>query len=294
MQITKAVITAAGRDQRTLPLQLLIDRDGVEKSVLSVLVGEALSAGVEEIAVVVVPGDEVRYAEVLGEHRGMVHFVPQAAPLGYGHAVHCAADFVGDDPFLHLVGDHLYVSREAVSCARQLVSVASVEACAVSAVQATRETLLPYYGTVGGRRVPGRKHLYAVETVAEKPTPTEAELNLIVPGLRAGHYLCFFGMHVLTPTVMATLADLVKDARVDGAKVTLSDALAVLAKREKYLALEEHAQRYDVGVKYGLLTAQLALALSGKDRDEVLARLVELLAMRELGRDDVRAAVERS
>lgn len=294
MQITKAVITAAGRDQRTLPLQLLIDRDGVEKSVLSVLVGEALSAGVEEIAVVVVPGDEVRYTEVLGEHRGMVHFVPQAAPLGYGHAVHCAADFVGDDPFLHLVGDHLYVSREAVSCARQLVSVASVEACAVSAVQATRETLLPYYGTVGGRRVPGRKHLYAVETVAEKPTPTEAELNLIVPGLRAGHYLCFFGMHVLTPTVMATLADLVKDARVDGAKVTLSDALAVLAKREKYLALEEHAQRYDVGVKYGLLTAQLALALSGKDRDEVLARLVELLAMRELGRDDVRAAVERS
>jgi UTP--glucose-1-phosphate uridylyltransferase len=294
MQITKAVITAAGRDQRTLPLQLLIDRDGVEKSVLSVLVGEALSAGVEEIAVVVVPGDEVRYAEVLGEHRGAVHFVSQAAPLGYGHAVYCAEDFVGDDPFLHLVGDHLYVSREAVSCARQLVSVASVEACAVSAVQATRETLLPYYGTVGGRRVPGRKHLYAVETVAEKPTPTEAELNLIVPGLRAGHYLCFFGMHVLTPTVMATLADLVADARVDGAKVTLSDALAVLAKREKYLALEEHAQRYDVGVKYGLLTAQLALALSGKDRDEVLARLVELLAMRELGRDDVRAAVERS
>jgi UTP--glucose-1-phosphate uridylyltransferase len=175
-----------------------------------------------------------------------------------------------------------------------LVSVASVETCAVSAVQATRETLLPYYGTVGGRRVPGRKDLYAVERVTEKPTPTEAELNLIVPGLRAGHYLCFFGMHVLTPTVMEILSEQVLRARRDGNGVTLSGALAILAGREKYLALEENAQRYDVGVRYGLLTAQLALALSGKDRDEVLTRLVELLAMREMGLGSSPSAVERS
>ncbi|MBN1246025.1 MAG: UTP--glucose-1-phosphate uridylyltransferase [Anaerolineae bacterium] len=294
MHVSKAVITAAGRDQRTLPLQLLIDRDGAEKSVLSILVEEALSAGVDDVAVIVAPGDEIPYAEVLGEHRGKVRFIPQEEPLGYGHAVFCANDFVGDDPFLHLVGDHLYVSREAVSCARQLVTVASAEACAVSAVQATRETLLPYYGTVGGRRMPGRKDLYVIETVKEKPTPTEAEVNLIVPGLRAGHYLCFFGMHALTPTVMEVLSEQVAAARSYGAKVTLSDALAVLAGREKYLALEERAQRYDVGVKYGLLTAQLALALSGRDRDEVLTRVVELLAMREMGRDSTMAPAERS
>ena len=75
----------------------------------------------------------------------------------------------------------------------------------MSAVQATRESLLPYYGTVGGRRVPGRQDLYEIEDVIEKPTPTEAEQRLIVPGLRAGHYLCFFGMHVLTPAVMEIL-----------------------------------------------------------------------------------------
>jgi UTP--glucose-1-phosphate uridylyltransferase len=115
--------------------------------------------------------------------------------------------------------------------------------------------------------------------VIEKPTPTEAELRLIVPGLRAGHYLCFFGMHVLTPTVMDILAQLVAEAG-DRGGVTLSSALAALAAREKYLALEEHARRYDVGVKYGLLTAQLALAFSGRDREEVLAQLVELLAQR--------------
>lgn len=281
MNITKAVITAAGSNQRTLALQSLIDRDGAEKSVLCILVEEALSAGVEEIAVVVVPGDEEPYAKVVGDHAGRLHFISQDRPLGYGHAVYCARDFVGDAPFLHLVGDHLYVSSDEKSCARKLVEAAQVEACSISAVQATRENLLPYYGTVGGRRVPGRKDLYLIETVVEKPTPTEAELQLIVPGLRAGHYLCFFGMHALTPTVMEILARQVQEAGARGG-VTLSDALAVLATHEKYLALEQRAWRYDVGVKYGLLTAQLALALSGKDREEVLIRMLELLAHREL------------
>ncbi|HHE72748.1 MAG TPA: UTP--glucose-1-phosphate uridylyltransferase, partial [Chloroflexi bacterium] len=278
---SKAVITAAGRDQRTLPVQTLIDRDGREKSVLRILVEEALSAGVDEVAVVVAPGDEEPYGAVLGDHRGRVTFVRQEVPRGYGHAVLCAREFVGDAPFLHLVGDHLYVSREQGSCARQLVAVAEAEACAVSAVQATRETLLPYYGTVGGRRVSGRRDLYLIERVAEKPTPTEAELHLVVPGLRMGHYLCFFGMHVLTPSVMEILGELLAEQEnVHG--LTLSAALNVLAQREKYLALEERAQRFDVGVKYGLLIAQLALALNGRDRDLLLTRLLELLASREL------------
>ncbi len=325
MHITKAVITAAGRNQRTLPLQTLIDRDGAEKSVLAILIEEALSAGIEEIAIVVAPGDEKPYAEVVGDHAGRLHFIPQTAPRGYGHAIYCAKDFVGDAPFLHLVGDHLYVSSEAQSCAQQLVTVAAAEACAVSAVQATREHLLPYYGAVGGKRVAGRKDLYEIDTVIEKPTPTEAELRLIVPGLRAGHYLCFFGMHVLTPTVMEILELRITNSELRIANsgsadqrisesasqpsalspqhstptthnpqpkthnpqpktISLSDALAVLATREKYLALEEHALRYDVGVKYGLLTAQLALALNGADHDEVLTRLLELLATRTLRR----------
>ncbi len=283
MKITKAVITAAGRKQRTLPLQTLIDRDGAEKSVLGILIEEVLRAGVEEIGVVVRPGDEAAYAAVAGDHAGRLRFIPQPAPLGYGHAVYCAQSFVGHDPFLHLVGDHLYVSRSETGCAQHLMEVAQAEACAVSAVQATRESLLPYYGTVGGRRVSGRAELYRVESVIEKPTPTVAEQRLIVPGLRAGHYLCFFGMHVLTPTVMDILGHLVESAGPQGG-VTLAAALAELAQREQYLALEKPDFRYDVGVKYGLLTAQLALALNGRDRDEVLAKLVELLALRELGR----------
>lgn len=279
MHVSKAVITAAGRRQRTLPLQSIIDRDGVEKSVLRILVEEVLDAGIDEIGVVVRPGDETAYAAVVGDHAGRLHFIQQTDPLGYGHAVLCARTFVDDDAFLHLVGDHLYVSNAEQGCAQRLVQVAEANDCAVSAVQATRESLLPYYGAIGGRRMAGQADLYQIDTVVEKPTPTEAEQRLNVPGLRAGHYLCFFGMHVLTPTVMTILdAHLAEGAH----NVPLAAALDELAHREQYLALVQQAQRFDVGVKYGLLTAQIALALHGKDRDEVLTRLLELLAVREM------------
>ena len=279
MQIRKAVITAAGRNQRTLAVQTLVDRDGSQKSVLDILIEEATSAGVEEVAVVVAPGDETRYAEATGRHAAHITFIPQPQPLGYGHAVYCAREFVGREPFLHLVGDHLYVSGAERSCAQRLVETAQLEECAVSAVQATRESQLPYFGAVGGRRVPGRNELYAVETVIEKPTPTEAELRLLVPGLRAGHYLCFFGLHVLTPSVMDILAESLEAAPGQ----SLSTALAALAEREKYLALEEPTRRYDLGERYGLLITQVALALSGQHRDDVLVRLLEFLAQRDLG-----------
>ena len=284
MEITKAVITAAGRSQRTLPLQTLIDSDGVEKSVLGILIDEVLRAGVEEICIVVHPGDEESYATEAGDHVARLQFVRQEKPLGYGHAIYCAREFTGDAPFLHLVGDHLYVSRQGSGCASKLVKVAERESCAVSAVQATRENFLPYYGTIGGQRLHERTDLYRVETVIEKPTPTIAEQRLIVPGLRAGHYLCFFGMHVLTPTIFAILEDLIASAS-DQRGVWLADALTRLAQQEQYLALEMKDLRYDIGVKYGLMTAQMALALSGEDRDIVLSQLLALLAERELGKD---------
>lgn len=277
MEIKKAIITAAAKGQRTLPLQTLVDRDGSQKTALTIIVEEALSAGIEEICVVVSPGDQTTYRAAAGAHASRIHFVEQTKPLGYGHAVHCASAFAGEDSFLLLVGDHLYVSRMAKSCALQLVEAARAESCSVSAVQATHENKLPYYGTVGGRLVSGRQRLYEVERVIEKPTPTVAEQQLHVPGLRAGQYLCFFGMHVLTPTVMRRLGEA---SAARGESVALTPALNALPGKERYLALELEGRRYDIGVKYGLLTAQLALALGGKDRDETLALLVELLALR--------------
>jgi UTP--glucose-1-phosphate uridylyltransferase len=280
VKIRKAVLTAAAQNQRALPLQTVIDRDGEEKPVLAVLIEQILLARVDEICVVVWPGDETRYAHAVEKHLGHVHFVAQPEPRGYGYAVWCARDFLTGEPFLHLVGDHLYVTDGGGAPAERLLEVARTEECSVSGVQVTREGLLPNFGAVGGRRVPGRQGLYRVETVLEKPTPTEAEQKLAVPGLRAGHYLCFFGMHVFTPVAIELLG---RQVSAGSARVSLSAALGELARHEQYLAIEEPQRRYDIGARYGLLTAQLALALSGRDRVEVLAQLVELLAGRQMG-----------
>ncbi len=275
MRIEKAVITAAAPYQRTLPLQILIDSDGVEKPVIQILLGHIRSAGIDEIAVVVHPGDEEAYREAAGADGRRLTFIAQEEPRGYAHAVWCARGFTGANVFLHIVSDHIYL-RSGAGCARSLVEMAEREDCAVSAVQPTHESQLAHYGAVGGTRMTGRPNVYRIETVIEKPTPTEAEQRLMVPGQRAGYYLCFFGMHALTPTVF----DVLEGMLGSGGRAVLSDALAEVARREQYLALVSADRRYDLGVRYGFLTAQLALALHGRDSEEVLARVLEVVALR--------------
>jgi UTP--glucose-1-phosphate uridylyltransferase len=248
-------------------------------SVLGLLLQQILATNIREVCVLVWPGDEIRYAQAAGNLAGAVRFIPQEKPRGYGHAIYCAREFVGDEPFLHMVSDHLYVSATRPGV-HQLLELAESESCSASGVQPTKESLLPRFGAVAGRRIPGRQDIYRVETVLEKPTPTEAEQRLMVPGIRAGYYLCFFGIHVLTPTVMEILGRMLADGQ--NGSVTLSAALAELAHREQYLALEDTGKRYDLGARYGLLIAQLALALSGPDRDEVLSRMMELFMEREV------------
>lgn len=277
MKIRKAVITAAGPKQRALPVQTLLDRDGAEKSVLAILLEEALAAGVDEIGVVIAPGDREPFARAAGAHAARVRFLEQRDPRGYGHALWCAREFVQEEPFLHMIGDHLYVSAGGRGCAREVADAALAHRCAVSAVQPTRETDIPRYGTVGGQPLAGHADLYRVESVVEKPTPTEAEQRLIVPGLRSGYYLCFFGVHVLTAAVMEILAGLLASGT---SSISLSPALDALAVREQYLALASHGRRYDIGARYGLFKAQLALAMSGRDREQVLLELLEVAAGR--------------
>ncbi len=280
MQIKKAVITAAGRDQRNLPMQTLFDQQGTQRSVLSLVVKEAVLAGVGDICIVVWPGDEELYSRLIADTGARITFVQQMEPRGYAHAVCCAREFVKNEAFLHFVGDHIYVGEESSGCAKRLVEAAATEGCAISAVQVTRENLLPFYGTVGGQPVAGKPGFYRVDTVLEKPTPTEAEQRLIVPGLRSGQYLCFYGMHVLTPAIFEILSNMLADAPTG--RTSLSVALALLAQREQYLAMIQKGQRFDVGVKYGLFAAQLALALNGQDRDDVLTQLLNVLAIREM------------
>src|SRR5258706_13649298 len=111
-KIKKAVITAAGKSQRSLPRQTLVDRHGAQKTALGIIIEEILTAGIEEICVVVCPGDQDSYRTAAGSHARRLHFVEQAVPFGYGHAGSCAKDFAGSEALLLLVGDHLYVSRD--------------------------------------------------------------------------------------------------------------------------------------------------------------------------------------
>ncbi len=307
VQILKAVITAAGRGVRQYPasdtvqkaMLPLVDRDGLTKPVLQIIAEEALESGIEEICVVSAPGDEAFYrrhfrsyaenlrsafkgvawaeeqARRLDDLEGRLRFAVQPEPEGYGHAVWCARQFAGDEPVLLLLGDHLYISSIERRCARQLMDLAEAEGCAVSAVQATREHLIHQYGTLAGKRLQDRPDVYAIDEVIEKPNPTLAELRLQVPGLRAGHYLCFFGMHVLTPAAFELLDELVRDDRREAGSIQLTTALNALARRGRYLALETRGSRYNLGVKYGFVEAQIALAMAGVDRQTMLAGLLE-------------------
>jgi UTP--glucose-1-phosphate uridylyltransferase len=312
--ISKAVITAAGRgarqylgsDSAQRAMLPFVDRDGMTKPVLQIIAEEAMESGIEQICVVCAPGDEEVYRRHFRDHAAnlrsvfketewaseqakrlleldqRLHFLVQAEPLGYGHAVWTARPFVGEEPFLLLLDDHVYISKERRRCARQLIELAEAENCAVSAVQATREHLITQYGTLAGSRLSDRADAYAIEQIIEKPNPTLAELRLQVPGLRAGHYLCFFGMHVLTSTVFDLLEELVRNDARELGQIQLSTALNTLARRERYLALEAQGARYNLGVKFGGTEAQIALALAGTDRERILALLLETVANFEI------------
>jgi UTP--glucose-1-phosphate uridylyltransferase len=308
MKVRKAVITAAARGERLYPVAdtiqkamlPVVDLDGLHKPTIQIIAEEAFSSGIEEICVVCAPGDGERYLAAFASLRdnlvksyqgsdwatqqaekidfllSRLHFAEQAEALGYGHAVACAREFVQDEPFLLLLGDYLYVSAQAGQrCAAQLLALATKEECSVSAVNPTIEHQIGRYGTLTGALVAGQAGVYEIEKIIEKPSLSTAELELATPGLRAGYYLCFFGMHVLTPSIFGILE---RHQATSNGNLLLTPALQELANTEKYLALEVQGTRYDLSRPHGLLRAQLALGLAGDARTETLSTMVELLA----------------
>ncbi len=277
----------------------IADRDGIVKPVIQLIAEEAVSSGAEEICIVCAPGDEQQYVQQLGRlrdnllvaHKGAswasqqaeriddllarLSFSAQDEPRGYGHAVYCAREFTAGEPFLLLLEDHIYLSKApGMRCAQQITEGAARQNCAVSGVQVTRESLIRNFGTVAGRKLEDVAGGYQIEHILEKPSVTVAELELATPGLRAGHYLCFFGIHLLTPAVFDILQERLEDSTRE---CLLTPALDELAGREKYIALEVKGVRYDIGQKLGLMRAQLALGVSGEEHDEVLASVLEVV-----------------
>lgn len=311
MIIKKAVITAAARGSKLFPvgdtvqkaMLPIVDRDGITKPVIQIIAEEALTGDVEEICIVCAPGDEPRYIEAfksllknlrssgsqpdwadlqaqrIEDLLDRLHFRVQKETLGYGHAVRCAKDYINDDAFLLLLGDHLYISdHETMGCASQLIRIAEQENMSVSAVNETPEFNITQYGTISGKLLAQKEGLYQVEQILEKPSLSQAELYLQMPGLRLGYYLCIFGMHVLTSEIFDLLETQFAERKDKHAELMLTPALQGLADQGNYLALDMEGRRYDLSSSYGHFHAQLALALAGNKKTEMLSDLVRLLA----------------
>ena len=308
--VRKAVITAAGRGTRQFPstrsiqkeLLPLVDRDGVTKPTIQIIVEECLASGIEDIAIVVSPGgaepfkkhfsrlsDEERrifrgkewalaQADALRRMQERITYVEQPTPEGYGHAVYQAKDFVGDEPFLLLLGDHIYISNSKKRCAQQVIDTYSVAKCAVSGVQQTPDDKLHLFGTVTGTPLGAEPPSYEVTEIKEKPTVEYAAENLQTPGVKRGYYLCFFGMHVFPPSLFECLKYHIDNDIREKGEIQLTSSQEMLRAQERYVAVETVGERYDMGVPFGYVETQAALALSGVERTEMMSALLRIVA----------------
>ncbi len=320
-KVKKAVITAAGRGTRQYPASSavqkemfpLVDRDGLTKPVIQIIAEEALESGIEEICIITQPGDEkhyreyfrrmdqdtmrafagkdwaIRAGEKLAAFGERLHFAEQLTPDGFGHAVFQARAFVGDDPFLLLLGDHVYVGEKPagagaeIRCARQLIDIFEEFAPgALTAVQPTPEKLLHLFGTIRGELIAGidpSRGIYQATRIVEKPTPEFAREKLVTPGLPAGNYLSHFGMWIFTPAIFESLEYLIKNNLREKGEIQLTSAQEHLRKTtNNYWVAVVNGHRYDTGIPYGLMETQLALALSSVHRAQICEAIARILA----------------
>jgi UTP--glucose-1-phosphate uridylyltransferase len=312
-KVRKAVITAAGKGTRQYPASSavqkemfpMVDRDGLTKPVIQIIGEEAIESGIEEICIVTQPGEEKQYREyfrrlddaMVKSFRGKdwaileseklaafgerLHFAEQHTPEGFGHAVYQAKKFVGDEPFLLMLGDHVYISDIKDRCARQIVNVYEKYMCdTVTAVQPTVERLLHLFGVIRGAPIDANKGIYKADLIIEKPSVETAREKLTTPGLPAGNYLAHFGMHVFSPRIFDSLEHLIKNNLREKGEIQLTAAQEHLRQHtDKYWAVITQGQRYDTGIPYGLMETQLALALNGIHRTEICEAIARILAM---------------
>jgi UTP-glucose-1-phosphate uridylyltransferase/mevalonate kinase len=277
-KVRKAVIPAAGFGTRLFPaskatkkeLFPIVDRDGIAKPVILLLVEEALSAGIEDVIIIVQENDlpEFRtffeeqvtienynklprhfqeYARQILEIGRHVSFVTQQAQEGFGHAVYCARKAIGDEPFLLMLGDHLYRSTTDVSCAQQLISAYDKHRVSTLGLRCTPEDQLANFGTATGVWLESNR-LLSISEFAEKPTMDYAQNNLRVPGLNEREYLTVFGQYIIKPLIFDFLEEHIKNNVRDRGEFQLTSALDRLRKEDGFLGLMVEGQRYDIGL----------------------------------------------
>ncbi len=291
-KIRKAIIPIAGHGVRMMPatravrkaLFPIVDSRGLVRPVLQLIVEEAVNAGIEEICLVTAPEDEALFrgyfsqtpghltsamgdrpdlleaSRSTGELTKRLSYVTQNPPRGLGDAVLCAKSWTGDEPVLIMLGDHLYLSREERCCARQLLDAfVELQAPVSGVIRKTAESL-EYFGTIAGRPVHQSDGLYAIDTVVEKPAINHAKEHLRVEGMPDDMYLCWFGLHAMTPDLFTCLEQIERDRDADGVELQLTDAQAMLAAHRDFFALEINGDHFDTGSPGGYVDTVAAFA----------------------------------
>jgi UTP--glucose-1-phosphate uridylyltransferase len=277
VRVRKAVLPVAGLGTRVLPGSKSTPKEllnVVDRPILSYIVAEARAAGIEHIVFVTGRGKgaiedyfdhqvelEAQLAakgktDVLGQilaelpKPGEMSFVRQMAPLGLGHAVWCARDIIGDEPFAVLLPD--VIMDGATPCLAQLVTAYEQTGANIIGVEPVPETETHKYGVIAPKSRDGR--LIEMSGMVEKPKAGTAPSNLSI----AGRY-------ILRPEIFTALAAQEKGA---GGEIQLTDAMARLMQDQAFYAYEYEGQTYDCGDKIGLLRANVALALQRPDLGE--------------------------
>ncbi|MBM3242220.1 UTP--glucose-1-phosphate uridylyltransferase [Candidatus Poribacteria bacterium] len=279
-QIRKVVIPAAGYGTRLYPasksikkeLFPIVDKDGYAKPVVQLIIEEAVESGIQEVCLIVQPNGSldferyfqeplphdleqrlaqspeiVKQSEKLLDLGRRISYVVQDEPKGFGHAVYCAQNWVGNEPFLLMLGDHIYASRTEIRCAQQLLQVFPQVNKSISAVMRRTEKVLHLYGTISGKRVPHIPRLYEVTELKEKPTTEYAKKHLVIEELPVGEYLCIFGQYILTPSIFDCIQYHLDHGILERGEIQLTNALDLLRKKEGYYAYETEGKYYDIG-----------------------------------------------
>lgn len=287
MKIRKAVIPVAGLGTRFLPATKAVPKELlpiVDIPSIQYVVQEAVDAGITEVIFVTGRGkdaiedhfDIAPELEQVLQERGQteqvamlrrvgemiqVVSVRQKSPLGLGHAVFCARDLVGDEPFAVLLADDLIDAQ--IPCVRQLLDVSEKDQASVVALMKVPKEEVHRYGVIRGRQLAAR--LYVVDDMVEKPSPEEAPSSLAI-----------IGRYVLGPEIFSILE---KTPPGKGGEIQLTDALVELARQTKVYGYEFSGDRYDIGDKVGFVRATVDYALKRADlRDKVLEYLQATLS----------------
>jgi len=260
--VAKAVIPVAGLGARLRPLSSVLSKallplyDGRRlRPVVHYVCAEAFSAGAEQVALIVPPGQEELFrtyfaaAGQAGDRDlpGGIEYIP-AAPLGFGYAVAQARTFVGDRPFLVLLGDHVHLAEEGrPTCAAQVASAfAGQGGAAMIGVQVVDGSALCSVGAAAGR--PVGRDLYLCTAFAEKPALALARKTLTTPGLGEDRFLAHCGIYLFAGEMFDCLAEVAAGLPA-GRELALADAQGLLLKRRPrdYYLLKVAGRALDVG-----------------------------------------------